>query len=149
MKSGFLDLLQRQLVNAVIHPVESYDALTGIVGAEGQIASTEGSFYIYTADRWQRITNETDLALLRSEVGRAAVPFSAEIPAKLADRGVFSVPHGFHGRPVVEVTGPDGSVLGVEVVHYKPGACLVVWKGVLPSPALVTCVGQPLDGGRG
>src|SRR6186713_659083 len=114
MAVGYLDLLQRELRDTVIHPFATkadLDLHPG--GAEGQIASTEGSFYIWTAvgtatgtAAWRRILNELDIAYIEAELTRTAEVYTIGIPAATATApagGTFDAPHGFEIRPVVEV----------------------------------------------
>lgn len=138
MAAGYLDLLQRELRNAVPHPFPSVAVLAGTVGTEGQLASTEGSFYIFTGGVWRRIVDEVDLAVIEARLDSSAGVFKEAITSN--DANPVVVAHGFMDRPVVEVTGPDGAVIDVDVVHGD-GAVSIGWRGVLPVPSMVTCVG--------
>jgi len=135
MTAGYLDLQQRDLRETVIHPFASESALASHRGAEGQIASAEGSFYIFTSGTWQRIVHHADLAVLMAAVSSAFAMVIMD-----SSPGFAMVTHGFTGRPVVDVTGPDGSVMDVSVKH-EPGRCVVSWRGALPTPTTVTVVG--------
>ena len=141
--AGYLDLLQRELRDSVIHPFASAAALSAHPGIEGQIASTEGAFYISTGGSWRRVVSEVDVALIEAELGRKATIYTAVIPPRSGATGSFPVLHGFTGRPVVTVTGPDGSEVTVDVVHVDgQQRSQVMWIGVLPTPAVVTVVGE-------
>ena len=143
MAVGYLDLLQRELRNAVPHPFASVAELAATTGSEGQIASADGSFYIFTAGVWKRIVNEVDLAVVEAKVASKAGVYKQVI----ADIAVnpLTVTHGFAERPMIEVSGPDGNVLDVQVTHGD-GAAVVAWSGPLPVPSVVTCIGVPADG---
>lgn len=144
MAAGYLDLLRRELRNAVPHPFPSVAVLAGTVGVEGQLASTEGSFYIFTGGSWRRIVDEFDLALIAARLDSSAGVFKEVIVGN--DVNPVMVVHGFGDRPVVEVTGPDGAVIDVDVVHGD-GVVSVGWCGVLPVPSMVTCVGVAAGSG--
>jgi hypothetical protein len=143
MAAGYLDLLQRELRDTVIHPFLSVADLTAHAGIEGQVASTEGSFYIFTSGAWRRILNETDLSFIEAELGRSASLYTVQIPAGAGAVGAFQVLHGFEERPLVNVTGPDGALIEVDIIHLDgQQRCNVLWRGVLPTPSTVSCVGQ-------
>lgn len=145
MAAGYLDLLQRELRDTVIHPFLTVADLTAHPGIEGQIASTEGSFYIFTAGAWRRVLDETDLSFIEAELSRSASLYTVQIPAGSGAVGAFQVLHGFEERPLVTVTGPDGAIIETDVVHLDgQNRCNILWRGVLPTPALVTCVGRPV-----
>jgi len=145
MAVGYLDLLQRELRDTVIHPFATAADLALHPGTEGQIASTEGSFYIWTAGAWKRVLSESDISLIEAALSRTATVFTVVIPASIATApGSFQVNHGFQVQPVVEVTGPGGSVIGLQVQHNSPtqGSATVLWDTALPGATTVTCVGQ-------
>ena len=54
--AGYLDLLQRELRNAVPHPFPSVAELAVAAGGGGPLASAEGSFYGFTSGAWRRIS---------------------------------------------------------------------------------------------
>ena len=145
MAVGYLDLLQRELRDTVIHPFATAAELATHPGTEGQIASTDGSFYIFTAGAWKRILNEADISLIEAALSRTATVFTVVIPASIATvPGSFQVNHGFQVQPVVEITGPGGSVIGLQVQHNSPtpGSATVLWDTALPGATTVTAVGQ-------
>lgn len=144
MAAGYLDLLQRELRDTVVHPFASQAELLVHPGIDGQIASVLGSFYIFADGAWRKVVDERDIALIDAAQGRTATVYTIVIGAGQAGVGSFAVPHGFKGRPVVEVTGPDGVLFGVEVDHGTDdfdGMSTVLWTGTLPAPATVTVTG--------
>jgi hypothetical protein len=147
MAAGYLDLLQRELRDTVVHPFADQAALLGHPGIDGQMASVQGGFYVFANGAWRKVIDERDLALIDAALSRSATVYTISIGTGAAAAGSFVVPHGFQGRPVVEVTGPDGALLGVEVDHGaddNDGVSTVNWSGTLPSPATVTVTGVDL-----
>ena len=146
MAAGYLDLLQRELRGSVVHPFDSVAELLVEPGLDGQIASIAGGFYVFSDGTWRRVLDDRDLALINVGLDNAATMRMMIIPANSGALGVFVLQHDFEGQPIVGVAGPSGEVVDVAVVHGAVrGYCEIRWSGVLPTPAVVTCVGRPLS----
>lgn len=143
--SGYLDLLQNELRNPIIHRFASAEDLMATPGQEGQIASTDESLYIYTSGVWRRIADEDDIAFIFSELARGATSFTTTIP--LGATSPFEVTHAMVERPLVTVTDTTGVVLEVGVRHVAEGQCHIEWQTPLPFPCVVMCVGRSVSVG--
>ena len=148
MTVGFLSLLQRELRDAVIHPFNSVAGLIAHDGVDGQVASVDGNFYVYTDRTWKRILNEDDLSLIMVAIDSNASVFKTVITSQFSEDGVFHVAHGFRERPIVTVSGPNGDDMIVKVVYSDISqSCDVRWAKKLATPATVTCVGSSVSSG--
>lgn len=142
MADGFLDLLQRELRSAVIHPFASVADLAAAPAVDGQIASAEGSLYFRSNGQWVRVVDETDSG---SGGGGNVGVYEAVIPPSDLLAGVTQVDHGLAGRPAVQVSNSEGSVIVVDIVHVEAeNRVTLMWNGVLPPGCKVTCVGQTI-----